>query len=118
MATTAKAPQTKIDGTLNIKKDKVTKQMLIEKVINLGSPISGKQLGDIFSVTLNGEIILKSYGSQKGAYHGTKEGYQIRVNAGFDPEIHGEGKKVDCICLEWVNEELGTKGKYCAFYNA
>lgn len=115
---TVQQPQTKIEATLNIKKDKVTKEMLIQKVGNLGSPINGKQIGDEFEVTLNGEIQIRSYGKQLGAYHLTKEGYSIRVNAAFDDKTFAEGTKHNCICLEWVNETAGTKGKYCAFKTA
>jgi len=115
---TAQVTQTKIEATLNIKKDKVTKETLIAKVGNLGSPINGKQIGDEFEVTLNGDIQIRSYGKQLGAYHMTKEGYSIRVNAAFNEKDYAEGTKHNCICLEWVNEAAGTKGKYCAFKTA
>lgn len=114
---TATQPQTKIEGLLSIKKDKVTKEMLITKIGRLGSPISGKQIGEEFQVTLNGDIELRSYNGQKGAYYLTKEGYSIRVTASFDPVKYAEGTKHECICAEWVNEQQGTKGKYCTFKN-
>ena len=114
---TAQQNATKIEGKLNIAKDKVTKDMLISKVGRLGSPINGKQIGEEFEVTLNGEIEIRSYNGQKGAYYLTKEGYSIRVTQSFDPKTFADGTKHECICAEWVNEAAGTKGKYCTFKN-
>lgn len=105
---------TKVLQTLT-PKDKATKTSL-EKLIGrpLGSPINGKQEGDKFDVTLTGNIEIRDFNGQKGAYFTTNEGYSIRVNATFSPEIHKAGAKMEAVCLI-LKLEGSPERKYCAF---
>lgn len=105
-------PQTKILETIDAKG--LTSKKLIDKIGRpLGSPINGKEVGDKFISTLTGKIEIREFNGQKGAYFLTKEGYSIRVNASFDPNVHKEGASMNCICRELVTDE--RKVKFCAF---
>lgn len=92
-------PQTKLVETL------VTKNTTAEKLVKaigrqLGSPINGKNVGETFTATLTGKIEIRDFNGQKGAYFTTKEGFSIRVNASFNPDLHKEGAVMNCICRE------------------
>lgn len=112
-----KAPVTKVVETLKIGaagangvKDAKT---LAEKIGRaLGSPINSKDEGDEFPVTLTGNIEIREFNGQKGAYYTTKEGFSIRVNASFDPNVHKENAKLTAICRVLVTDD-NRKIKYC-----
>lgn len=110
-------PTTQVLETVDISKTK--KEELVKKIgRSLGSPISGKQVGERFNVTLTGKIEIRQYGKDKGAYYTTKEGFSIRVNASFDPTIHKADAVFEAVCLEIKeNKEQGIlrDTKYCAF---
>jgi len=107
-------PRTKIIDTVETKSFKNVEEFQTKTGIRPGSPINGKNVGDTFNVTLTGKIEIREFQGQKGAYYTTKEGYSIRVNASFDPEIHKEGAKMSCVCREFVREGQQPI-KYTAF---
>lgn len=107
-------PQTKVLKTLDVKKVKA-EDIAKEIGRQLGSPINGKNVGDKFPVTLTGKIEIREFNGQKGAYHTTKEGYSIRVNASFNPEQHKEGAVLNAVCRELQLEGMTTPRKFCAF---
>jgi hypothetical protein len=105
-------PQTKVLDT--IKSKGLTSKQLEAKIGRpLGSPINGKEVGSTFTATLTGNIEIREFQGNKGAYFTTKEGYSIRVNASFDPSVHKEGAVMNCICRELVTENRNVK--FCAF---
>lgn len=115
---TVNQPQTKVLSTVKIGgtgKDAIKTGKDIEKVLGrpLGSPINGKSVGDIFPVTLTGNVEIREFQGQKGAYFTTKEGYSIRVNASFDAAIHKEGAVLNAVCRELVTADRNIK--FCAF---
>ena len=104
-------PQTKVLEVIAIKGNTV--DSLVKKLGKpLGSPINGKNVGDMFDVTLTGKIEIREFAGNKGAYFTTKEGYSIRVNASFNPAIHKEGAQLKAICRELVTDERNVK--FCA----
>ena len=104
--------QTKVLDTLKTKG--LTVKLLTDKIGRpLGSPINGKEVGAMFSATLTGNIEIRDFQGNKGAYFTTKEGYSIRVNASFDANLHKEGAVMNCICRELVTE--GRNVKFCSF---
>jgi hypothetical protein len=105
-------PQTKVLETVKVKG--LTVKQLTEKIGRpLGSPINGKEVGSTFDATLTGNVEIRDFQGNKGAYFTTKEGYSIRVNASFDPAIHKEGAVMKCICRELVTGDRNVK--FCAF---
>lgn len=106
-------PVTKVIDTLETAKVKSQKD-LTDKGVRLGSPISGKAVGEEFRVTLNGKIELREFNGVTAAYYLTNEGYSIKVNASFDPTKHKAGTSHTAQCLEFTPEG-GTPRKYCAF---
>ena len=105
-------PQTKVLDTVKAKG--LTAKALEAKIGRpLGSPINGKEVGATFDATLTGNIEIREFQGNKGAYFTTKEGYSIRVNASFDPSVHKEGAVMKCICRELVTNERNVK--FCAF---
>lgn len=105
-------PQTKVLDTIKAKG--LTSKQLEAKIGRpLGSPINGKEVGSTFTATLTGNIEIREFQGNKGAYFTTKEGYSIRVNASFDPAVHKEGAIMNCICRELVTENRNVK--FCAF---
>jgi len=107
-------PRTKVIDTVETKSFKNVEEFSAKTGIRPGSPINGKNVGDTFMVTLTGKIEIREFQGQKGAYYTTKEGYSIRVNASFDPEIHKEGAKLNAICREFPREGQAPI-KFCAF---
>ena len=109
-----KQPQTKVLSTVSVGKD-IKKSDDLVKLIGraLGSPINGRQVGEEFDVTLTGNIEIREFNGQKGAYFTTKEGYSIRVNASFNPATDKADAVKRAVCLE-IETETG-KRKYCAF---
>lgn len=107
-------PQTRVIDTIKTKG--LTNKALETKIGRpLGSPINGKEVGATFTSTLTGNIEIREFNGQKGAYFTTKEGYSIRVNASFDPAIHKEGATMNCICREVAFEGRTAPVKFCAF---
>lgn len=111
---TATQTRSKLIESLNIKTNKVTPKTLIDKIGVLGSPINGKEEGEQFTVTLTGNIDITEFNGTKSAHYTTKEGYRIKVNASFDPAIHKEGEKFDCVCMIFPADD-GRKVKYVMF---
>jgi len=111
---TIQQPRTKVLETVETKAFKNVEEFSAKTGIRPGSPINGKNVGDTFTVTLTGKIEIREFQGQKGAYYTTKEGYSIRVNASFDPEIHKEGAKMNCVCREFIREGAAPI-KYTAF---
>lgn len=109
---TVQTPQTKVLETVKTSAFKTPKDL--EKKIGrpLGSPINGKEVGDKFTATLTGNIEIREFQGNKGAYFTTKEGYSIRINASFDPTSHKEGNTINCICRELVTADRNVK--FCA----
>jgi hypothetical protein len=107
-------PRTKVLETVDTKDFKTVEEFTAKTGIRPGSPINGKNVGDIFGVTLTGKIEIREFQGQKGAYYTTKEGYSIRVNAAFNPTIHHEGAKLQAICREFPREGQAPI-KFCAF---
>jgi len=109
-------PQTKVLQIVKVGKEVKTGKD-IEKITGrpLGSPINGKEVGETFTVTLTGNIEIREFQGQKGAYFTTKEGYSIRVNASFDPSVHKEGTVMNCICRELKTDDRTIK--FAAFMN-
>jgi hypothetical protein len=109
-------PQTKVIETLTVT-NKMTSKSLEDKIGRpLGSPINGKAVGEEFTVTLTGKIEIREFQGQKGAYFTSKEGYSIRVNASFDPNVHKEGAAMTCVCRELILEGRPPV-KFAAFMN-
>lgn len=111
---TIQQPQTKVLETIKTKG--LTAKSLSDKHLGgrpLGSPINGKEVGATFQATLTGNIEIREFNGQKGAYFTTKEGYSIRVNASFDPATHKENAVMNCICRELKTDERTVK--FCAF---
>ena len=105
-------PLTKVIET--VKSKGLTHKQLETKIgRTLGSPINGKEVGATFDATLTGNIEIREFQGNKGAYFTTKEGYSIRVNASFDPAVHKEGAVLKCICRELKTDERTVK--FCAF---
>lgn len=109
----ATVPQTKVLDTLKTKEIKTAKALEAKIGRPLGSPINGKDVGATFDATLTGNIEIREFQGNKGAYFTTKEGYSIRVNASFDANIHKEGAVMKCICRELVTPDRNVK--FCAF---
>ena len=112
----AKQPQTKVVETVEIGGAKGVKNAKdLEAKIGrpLGSPINGKQVDEEFDVTLTGNIEIREFNGQKGAYFTTKEGYSIRVNASFDANLHKKDKVMKAVCRELVTDD--RRIKFCAF---
>jgi hypothetical protein len=116
---TATQPQTKVVDTLTIggtgnKAIKTAEDVV--KVLGrpLGSPINGKEVGATFQVTLTGKIEIREFNGQKGAYFTTNEGYSIRVNASFNPQLHKKDATLTAICRELSIEGQAPR-KFCAF---
>lgn len=105
---------TKVVETLETKNYKDVEELQSKTNMRFGSPINGKNVGDMFNVTLTGKIEIREFQGQKGAYYTTKEGYSIRVNASFDPSVHKEGAKLTAICREFPREGQAPI-KFCAF---
>lgn len=95
---------------------KLDKAAIIEKQGGrpLGSPINSHEVGDTFTATLTGKIEIRLFEGQKAAYHLTKEGYSIRVNASYDPALHKENAPVNCVCREFTREDK-TTAKFTSF---
>jgi len=109
-------PQTKTLKTLHVGKDKLTAKKLQDETGRpLGSPINGKEVGDKFNITLTGNVEIREFNGQKGAYFTSKEGISVRVNASFDPAVHKEGAVMECICRELVTADRSVK--FAAFLN-
>ena len=106
-------PQTKVLESVKIKDIKTAKALEAKIGRPLGSPINGKEVGATFQTTLTGNIEIRDFQGNKGAYFTTKEGYSIRVNASFDATVHKEGAVMNCICRELVTGERNVK--FCAF---
>ena len=97
--TTTTQARTKVVKTLDV--SKTTKDSLLKEVGGrLGNPINGKQVGDGFKITLTGKIEIRDYEGTKGAYLTSKEGFSVKVNAGYDQSLFTEGKVLDVICAE------------------
>lgn len=107
-------PQTKIVEVLKTSTFKTVKALSDKIGRALGSPINGKNVGEKFQITLTGDIEIREFQGQKSAYFKTKEGYNIKVNASFSPDLHKEGAIFTCICREFTNAE-GTTMKFPAF---
>lgn len=110
---TVTAPQTRVVETVKVATFKKAEELAKKLGRALGSPINGKEVGQQFPVTLTGNIEIREFNGQKGAYFTTKEGYSIRVNASFDPAKHKEGTTHTAICRELVTENRSIK--FCAF---
>lgn len=109
-------PATKVLETVEIggaKGIKTAKELEARIGRPLGSPINGKQVDEEFDVTLTGNIEIREFNGQKGAYFTTKEGYSIRVNASFDANTHKKDKVMRAVCRELITDE--RKIKFCAF---
>lgn len=78
----------------------------------LSSPINSKAEGEAFDVTFNGKIEIREYDGRKAAYLLTKEGFSIKVNAGFDAKECADGKIKQAQCLVAQIDERQIK--YCA----
>jgi hypothetical protein len=109
-------PRTAIVETLTVNKDLTIKKLTDKLGRPLGSPINGYNVDEKFTVTLTGKIEIREFQGVKGAYFTTKEGISVKVNASFDPAIHKEGAKLDCVCREFPREN-GTPIKFAAFVN-
>jgi|ERR1044072_5116099 hypothetical protein len=111
-------PQTKVLATIKTSTVKTAEELSKTHLGGrpLGSPINGKEEGDTFDVTLTGNIEIREFQGQKGAYFTTKEGYSIRVNASFNPTIYKADSTHSAVCR--VLETENRKVKFCAFANA
>lgn len=120
MAKATTQPQTTSSPNRILNVDsKLTADVLVKELGGraLGNPIYGHEEGDKFQVTLNGKIEIREFEGVKGAYFLTKEGYSIRVNASYDPESHGNGKKFFAICRVMPANGDNPARKFTAFYN-
>jgi hypothetical protein len=104
--------------TLTISKD-LTSDKIVKELDGraLGNPIYGHEIGDEFTVTLNGKIEIREFNKVKGAYFLTKEGYSIRVNASYDPSVHTNGSVFWAACREMPAQGDQPARKFTVFVN-
>lgn len=112
------ASQTKVVETIVVKATTKAADLAAKIGKPLGSPINGREVGKPFNVILTGNIEIRDFNGVKGAYFTTKEGYSIKVNAGFDAEKHKANSEHKAVCRELPVERDGKEAiiKYCAFY--
>lgn len=114
MATT-KQPQTKVIDTVKVSTIKNKAEFEKKHGVRFGSPINSKNEGDEFDVTLTGDVEIREFNGNKGAYFTTKEGYSIRVNASFDAAKHKENTTHKAICRVFNDEANNRTVKFTAF---
>lgn len=123
MANTQTQTQTLLVEEFAISANTTRKQIEDKIKRSLPSPVSSKEVGVPFDVTLTGKIAIKSYGEDLSAYFLTKEGISIKVNASFDPSIHKANAKFSAVVKEFattrINRVTGieeeVQQKYAAF---
>lgn len=106
-------PQTRVLETVKTSSFKKADDLAKKIGRPLGSPINGKNVGDMFDVTLTGNIEIREFQGNKGAYFTTEEGYSIRVNSSFNPATHKAGAVLRAVCREMVTGDRNVK--FCAF---
>lgn len=89
-----------------------TLDSLRAKGIKMGNPAYNRKDGEDFKITFNGIWEERTFGDNEPAgYLLTKEGYSIKINAGFDAEKFAAGKtaNVRCVVTDMLIDMNGPK---------